>query len=400
MYQRIRSILGTLGVLLTMFINPQVVSAQQILDNQVSYTFAGQITFQVEITSVSPLEEVLVFMRNVGETNTYIGNAIIKHGEATYIHDLTKQPLRAFSEVEYWYVIKTQNNDLQNSDIYTFFYEDNRFGWQILTDGPFRVHWYEGDIKFAQAVLDAAQAGLDKSLSLLNLTTPDQMDIYVYASGLEIQSTLRLAGLDWIAGHADPALNVMVVSLPPGPDQGLEINRQIPHELTHIMIYHTIHAGYDNLPLWFKEGLASIIELRPNPDYYVLLNNAIEKGSLIPITELCDSFPTDASSIYLAYAQADSFSRFLYQQFGSPGLQALLDNYSTGMDCKRGTELTLGEPLAQLESQWIEEISGRTTTEKAVSNLLPWTFLLIIVLSTPALLSIGYLRRRKSTSAA
>lgn len=396
MYQRIQYILGMLGVLLAALISPKDASAQQIQDNQVSYTFAGQITFQVQIKSESPIEEVLVFMRNVGETNTYIGNAIINQEEAIYTHDLNKEPLRAFSEVEYWYAVKTQDNNLQNSEVYTFFYEDNRFEWQILEDNLFRVHWYDGNIKFAQSVLDAAQAGLDKAMSLLDLAIPDQMDIYVYASGMEMQSTLRLAGLDWIAGHADPDLNVMVVSLAPGPDQRLETDRQIPHELMHILISKTLQAGYDNIPLWFKEGLASINELRSNPDYYIILNSAIEKNSLIPITELCDNFPTDASGIYLAYAEADSFTRFLHQQFGSPGLLALLNNYSTGMDCERGPELALNETLQQLESDWMADISGKTVTESAVDNLLPWAFLLFIVLGVPAILSIGYFSRRKS----
>jgi hypothetical protein len=379
---------------------PQATSAQKILNSQVTYTFAGQIEFQAQIQSEIPIEEVLVFMRNVGETNTFVGDAVIMQGEATYTHDLTKQPLRAFTEIEYWYAIKTQDNDFQNSEVFTFLYEDNRFDWQILEDIPFRVHWYEGNINFAQSILDAAKAGLDKSMSMLNLTAPDHIDIYVYASGLEMQSTLRLAGLEWIAGHADPDLNVMVVSLPPGPEQRLEIDRQIPHELTHILIYQTIGAGYAHLPVWFKEGLASINELKPNPDYYIILNSAVEKNGLIPIAELCDSFPTDASGIYLAYAQADSFTRYLYQQFGEPGLQALLDNYATGMDCERGAELSLGVTLKQSESKWRADISGRTTTESAVDNLLPWAFLLIIVLGMPALLSIGYYSRRKSATTA
>jgi hypothetical protein len=396
MHRRIYFIHGLLALILTLISAPQAAAAQQIENSQVTYTFAGQVILQAEIITDSPIEEVLVFMRNVGETNTLVGDAIVKQGVATYTHDLTELPLRAFSNVEYWYAVKTQDNDLQNSQIFTFFYEDNRFDWQILEDSPFRVHWYEGDIKFAQSVLDAAQSGLDKSKSILNLVTPDQIDIYVYASGLEMQSTFRLAGLDWIAGHADPDLNVMVVSLPPGPDQRLETDRQIPHELTHILMYQTIQTGYDHQPLWFKEGLASINELRPNPDYYIILNSAIEKDGLIPITELCNNFPTDASGIYLAYAQADSFTRYLHRQYGSPGLQALFHNYSTGMDCERGLELALGETLKQSESQWIVDISGMTTTESAVNNILPWAFLLIIVLGMPALLSIGYLNRRKS----
>jgi Peptidase MA superfamily len=400
MYRRIYFYFVLLALQIAALSIPQSASSREIVNSQVSYTFAGQVVFRANIESESPIEEVLVFMRNVGETNTIVGGATIENGEATYTHDLTKQPLRAFSEVEYWYAVKTQDNEIQNSETFTFFYEDNRFNWQVLEDPPFRVHWYEGDIDFAQTVLDAAQAGLKKSMTLLNLKTPEQVDIYVYASGLEMQSTLRLAGLDWVAGHADPDLNVMVVSLPPGPDQRLETERQIPHELAHILMYQTIPEGYVHLPSWFKEGLASINELRPNPDYYIILNNAVEKNSLIPMKELCENFPTDASGIYLAYAQADSFTRYLNHQFGLPGIQGLLNNYSTGLDCERGTELGLGSSLKQLELHWIADISGRTTTAGAVDNLLPWAFILMVVLGAPALLSIGYISKRKKPTTA
>jgi hypothetical protein len=125
-----------------------------------------------------------------------VGNATINGGDATYIHDLTLQPLRAFSEIEYWYAIKTPGNDLKNGEPFRFIYEDNRFDWQIMEDPPFRVHWYEGDINFARSSLDSAQAGLEKSETILNLTAPDQIDMYVYASGSRC-NLLRLAGLDW-----------------------------------------------------------------------------------------------------------------------------------------------------------------------------------------------------------
>jgi hypothetical protein len=379
-------------------INSQTASAQEIIDSQVTYTFAGQIDFQAIIQPDLPIEEILVFIRNSGETDTIIGEASFENGQVVYTHDLTQQPLRAFSEIVYWYGIETQGGDIQNSETYTFYYEDNRFDWQLLSDPPFRVHWYAGDVSFARSVLDAAQAGLNKSIALLNLAVPDEIDIYVYASGLEMQSTLRLAGLNWVAGHADPDLNIMVVSLPPGPDQLLETERQIPHELMHILLYQTIGTGYDGLPVWFNEGLGSINELRPNPDYFIILDSAINQDNLIPISDLCESFPTDASSIYLAYAQADSFTRYLQRQFGTPGLQELLDNYAAGIGCERGTEVALDASLDQLELQWRGELSGTTEPENAGGDILPWALILLIVLGAPALLSIGHLSRSKRPS--
>jgi hypothetical protein len=280
------------------------------------------------------------------------------------------------------------------SEVFTFYYEDNRYEWHTLKDALFTVHWYEGEVSFAQTVLDNAQAGLVRARSLLPFPEIQPMNIYVYASGLEMQSTLRLGGLRWIAGHADPDLGVMVVSLPAGPDQHRETERQIPHELMHLLLYQYVGQTYYDLPTWLKEGLASANELHPNPDYYTILTSAIEKGTMIPLSSFCQSFPQD-SSIYLAYAEADSFTRYLYQVYGSAGLDTLLRSYVQGSGCINAPAIALGVSLDQLEKDWRRETFGENALLSALANLLPWAILLVVVLAVPLFLTLASLRSRK-----
>jgi hypothetical protein len=262
----------------------------------------------------------------------------------------------------------------------TFTYEDNRFAWQTLDSDPFRVHWYEGDVSFAQDVLNTAQAGLERARSLLSLAEPaGRIDIYAYASGQEMQSTLRLGGLSWIAGHADPELGIMIVTLAPGPDQRRETERQIPHELMHILMYQAIGPAYYSLPTWLKEGLASNNEPRPNPDYYIILQSAVEKESLIPLIYLCQSFPSD-SSVYLAYAESASFISYLHLVYGPAGLQSLVERYVAGMGCEQAPEAAVGRSLGQLETDWRRTTLGEDVLLSAFENLLPWFILIALAL--------------------
>jgi hypothetical protein len=364
---------------------------------QVDYTFGGQVNFRLQLSPDTPVQEVQIFIRSQGDSETYLGTATLSPEEAIYIHDLTSQPLRAFAEVQYWFQVTTQAGEVYTTPPQAFFYEDNRFAWQVLDSSPFTVHWYEGDLAFGQSVLDAAQEGLSRAQSLLPLPPPEPIDIYVYASGAEMQSTLRLGGLKWVAGHADPDLGVMVVSLPAGPDQHRETERQIPHELMHILTYQSVGSVYSDLPVWFKEGTASANELRPNPDYYIILTKAAESDTLIPLSYLCASFPQD-TSLYLAYAESDSFIRYLYQVYGSAGLGAMLQSYAEGQGCENGSQVALGEDLAQLERQWQREALGTEAVLAALENLLPWFLLLLIVISVPLLLTLLSLRKKKPTS--
>jgi hypothetical protein len=221
------------------------------------------------------------------------------------------------------------------------------------------------------------------------------VDIYIYPNAAEMKATLDLSGVNWVAGHADPDLGVMAVALPAGPEQRLLMDQRIPHELMHILTYQSMGQTYANLPVWLSEGLASIAELYPNPDYQVLLNNAQKKDSLLAMSSLCQAFPRDASSALLAYAQSASFTRYLYNKFGISGFQALLDRYADGLDCGRAVESALRHSLVQLERQWRQETFAENVSLKALNNLLPWFVLLLAALAAPLSLTLGRLRRRE-----
>lgn len=374
---------------------PKRVSAYvQVIETSVDYLYGDHITFLATIKSDSSIEEALIFFLPQGESDTMTGKLIIDtQGEAVYKHNLTNQSIRAFSTIIYWFEVTLADGEIYTSPEYSVFYEDNRYRWQSRESAPFRVHWYEGDIIFGQNMLDIANQSLNWVQNLLSLPAPKHVDIYAYASAKEMQATLLLPDNTWVRAHTDPDIGVMVVSLPPGPVQRLEMERQIPHELMHIMLYEEIGPAYGKLPDWFNEGLASTAELYANPDYLTLLDNAYKNKTLFPMSSLCTTFPRNAPDAFLAYAQATSFTRYLHQQYGSSGLHDLLKHYADGLDCERGIQVALGSTLTQLESQWRSESFGENATLTALYNLLPWLVLLIAALGIPLGLTIRGLRR-------
>ncbi|HZD58082.1 MAG TPA: peptidase MA family metallohydrolase [Anaerolineales bacterium] len=366
---------------------PQAQAQIQVADAQVEYVFGKRINFDVSLQSEEPVQQVNVFIQPEGPSERQVVPATVGPGgrvRATY--DLDQYPLRVFSHVSYWYQVDFQNGETDKSQIFDFFYEDNRFAWEKLDQGPFHVHWYWGDIAFAQDILNTAEAGLMHIQSILPLPPPETVDIYVYKNSQDMQASLRLSGQNWIAGHADPDLGVIMASLPPGPEQKLEIERQIPHELMHVMLYQSAGNSYTNLPAWFNEGLASISELYPNPDYLALLENAGENSSFLPISALCQVFPTDASSALLAYAESASFTRYLYNQYGSPGLDRLRSEYASGINCDRGAQLALGVPLSRLEFQWQRDTFANKAGSNLLNGLAPWMILFAALLAAPLIL--------------
>ncbi len=336
-----------------------------------------------------------LFIQREGNFDTLTSPPLeLTDGAVVHTLDPNRDRIRAFSTLQYWYEITLQNGDSYATPKGSFYYADNRFEWQSRENKPFEAMWHEGDDAFGQSILNAAQGGLHRSSNLLPANDPDRVSIYAYANPVDMRATLQVSDRSWVGAHTDPDLQVMVVSLPTGPEQRLEMERQIPHELMHIILYQKVGASYVNIPAWLNEGLASIAELYPNPDYLILLNSAYEKGNLIPIKDLCSSFPRDAAGAYLAYAQSASLTRFLHKEYGASGLEALLMAYSDGLDCDRGSQVAFGVDLSQLELQWRRDTFGQDPMATATTNLVPWISLLLAVLAVPTLIIISGLRRK------
>ena len=371
----------------------------QVEETGVDYTFGGAVSFRLRLRSDSPIQSATIFFQMAGSTHTETGEAEVTLGEGgeydlRYVHDPNRWPIRAFSTVVYRFDILQQDGQSYRTPDYSFYYEDNRFQWQTLEEDEFVVHWYQGQVAFAQGVLDVAQAGLERVQSLLPLPTPKKVQIYVYSSSSDLQAILSQSGPNWVAGHADPELGAMAVSLPAGPDQRLLMEQRIPHELMHIMLYQTAGKAYANLPTWLSEGLASLAELYPNPDYQILLNNAQERDSLLPMASLCKTFPMDASNALLAYAQSASFTRFLESTYGVDGLKNLTSAYAGGMDCERGATSVFGQSLSQIERQWRQSVFSENPVASGLEKLGPWLLLMAAALAAPLGLIIALLRRR------
>jgi hypothetical protein len=291
--------------------------------------------------------------------------------------------IRPFSTIDYLYVVSLLSGQQFLSDTFSFEYFDNRHTWQTLKQaGLFKVHWFEGDLTFGQAVMDAALYTIENFKQYLVLPNPEEMDIYIYPNQAALQETINLAGQDWLAGYADPDLNLVLTSITPRPDQQLEIQRHIPHEITHVRLYQFLGDSYHNLPAWLNEGLASLAEFYQNPDYKHTLETSKENGSLLLFETLCSSFPANTTDAGTAYAQSDSFVRFIHQEYGSIGLQNLMNAYAQGHSCENGAFESLGNNLSQLESQWWQATFNENPPQSRTS-LLAWIILLIFALLVP-----------------
>lgn len=396
--KQVLSVISTF-ILVTLFSSVPLAHAQSVELEDVVATvkFGEQITFNATIKASISIQSVSIILLDESQGIRQIEPlTIAADGHTEYVLNTRQTVIRPFSELKWSYQFTLADGSSTNSEIFSVRYADDRFPWQTLESGSLRVNWYRGDNSFGQSALAAAQAGLTAVSKLVAVDLAQPVEFYIYANPNDLRATLQETDSEWIAGHADASLGVVMVAVEPGADQKILMEQRIPHELMHVMMSRAVGVGYQNIPAWLREGTATLVEISPNPEYDRVLADAASHNRLIPLDGLCRSFPADMGQAFLAYAESRSFTKYLHETYGSAGMLKLASTYAGGVDCKRGTELAFGDSLSILEAKWQSAVLGKFSFLPALQNMTPYLVLLCLVLFVPFLGILSSTRKKGS----
>ncbi|MBL8100622.1 MAG: hypothetical protein JNK81_15670 [Anaerolineales bacterium] len=385
--------------LVTVLLKPNQVHGQGgiVIENAgVAVAFGNSITFTANIKSSLPIQQASLLFREANEEITRVETLQVGEGGAvSFTYDATQNAFPPFSWILFWFQATLSDGITYTSDPIKFQYYDDRFPWRQVNRVNVTINWYAGDDSFGASALDAAGSGILAMRDFVPISFDDPIDVYVYSNITDLQSTLVSSSNEWVGAHAHPELGVVLVAIPPSSSQFIEMETKIPHELAHVLLYRSLGENYQRQPAWLIEGIASMVELYPNPDYARAMQIASDNDSLIPFTDLCASFPVDAGSAFLAYAQSQSFVTYIRDSYGTSGLSRLMGAYSEGFNCELGATQALGIPLSQLDIRWRETVLGQNVGGVAARNLLPFLLIMLLVLIVPLWSAIDLLRQRR-----
>jgi hypothetical protein len=339
-----------------------------------SHTFGRQMIFNLSAHSDTDITAAALLMRTSDSDRTDIFQAKVTPGKlikAQVTRDLQSQPISPFSTVTYTWRLTDSTGKVFTSPEQKYVYDDNRFNWQTTSRGAIVAHWYVGDLNFGQYIADVSFQALEKVSRGLNAPRPAKVDIYVYTNVNDLQSGLQLGGRTWVSGHADPQLGVVMVIASPDLFGRTSLERDIPHELGHVMIYQLTLAGYDHMPVWLDEGLAVNAELQPRPEFAVALQEAVRNNALIPFSALCASFSLDPNKALLSYAESASLTRYISDRWGSAKVKSLLESYRDGATCEGGVQRELNLSLPELQAEWQKNVLNANPLNTFLQNAAP-----------------------------
>jgi hypothetical protein len=178
---------------------------------------------------------------------------------------------------------------------------------------------------------------------------------------------------------------VVIISVAPDLRANENLQIQVPHELTHVLVYRATGGNYANVPTWFNEGLAVVHQGQRDSSFAGLLAAARDSRQFLSLSSLCGPFsPAEAS---LAYAESESVVSFVRRKFGAEGINRLLTAYAGGANCGSGVQSSLGVSLDQLQAAWQADLAPvPVTVADRLQALAPWLLLAGLVLLAPILL--------------
>ncbi len=347
-----------LPVLLALLSLPAWAAAQSpvnLISSTADYRYGQVMRFSLAAASQTPITQVTLAFSTPGLPTTFTVDLTLpptQEIEITQPVDMTQVHIAPFAEVTFWWLLTDARGDTFSLPPATIQYADDRFRWQQVEGEGVAVHWAEAEPSLAQAALDVIAQAQSRLQTIIPASWPQPLHVYLYPTSSDLRAALRLAGSDWVGGHASPALGVVLVTAPDPLTAPAALQRSLPHELTHLLLYQATGAAYESVPIWFGEGLATWFEQNPNPNYDAILRQAIDANSIIPFSELCLTFPTVEDQALLAYAQSAAMITTIQTRYGNHALTELVDAFADGLRCEAAVQRVLGISLADLTGIW------------------------------------------------
>jgi hypothetical protein len=359
-----------------------VVSAQGgQFSSEAEVTFGQKIQFSLVAKTDLPIKNITLFMRPLAsETPLSVDVPFTQvDGDITASYALETQPVKLapFTAVQYSWQITTEAGEIIPVPAQTVTYQDDRFEWQhLVADEPgtaVSIFWTGDDLEPGQVAHEMVQESVTRLNSLLPIAPHTPLPIFLYPSSADLRSALRLNGHDWTLGHVDPALGVVMVTAVNPKTARNDLDRPLPHEVTHFWLYQAAGSHYDTMPHWFKEGLAVWLEGGDHTAEAALLATAVAEKRTIPLAELCTTFTMEQSP--MATAQSGSLVAFVQAKYGERVLGDLAAAFVNGADCDTAVATLFHQSVAEFEADWLRAQQPQTAVAQFLTRNGLWLLL-------------------------
>ena len=251
--------------------------------------------------------------------------------------------------ISYYWTIRDSNGNTHTDSIQTFEVIDNRFQWQHLSQGFYQVNWYNQPNSFGETILNQVTTNGQRISNNLGGGPQKQINLWIYTSEEDFKGSLPPGTYEWVGGIAFPLINQASIVVTDPTD--ITLSRDMPHEIAHLIFHQRTLLGI--APIWFNEGIAVYNQIYHEPAMNIHFNEALTTHSLLQLAAISRSFPVDANTAYLAYAESWKLLDYMYKTFGQSKMHTLFQAMDSRSNTFNGDlQQVLGLDIAHIENQW------------------------------------------------
>lgn len=247
-----------------------------------------------------------------------------------------------------WLVRDASGNRLETAWQNVEFNDDDH-PWREAVGDNVTLYWYEGDVAFGETLLAVAEDALDTLARDTGAALQQDVDVYAYASTEDLHNAM-LFPQEWMGGAAFPDYGTLAIEAQPRYLPSAQ--RDLAHEMAHLVTYQMTFNPYGDIPTWLDEGLSMYAEGYPSSSFQTALSSAVADDTLLSVETVSSSFPADFDQARLSYAESYSLVSFLIQQHGRDKMLDLLNTFKQGATYDGALLQVYGVDTAGLGNQW------------------------------------------------
>ncbi len=270
--------------------------------------------------------------------------------KAEYVLDTHQDYFPPGSRLTYYWLLTDLAGTTYQTPSQELVYQDTRYNFRELRAGWLTVRWFQGDDNFGRTALAKAQATIDRLGQLYRVQADRPINLTIYPDARTLFTALPPNTQEWVGGQAIPELGTIVLAVAPG--DLAELNRSIPHEVSHQVIYQTTRNPYNVPPKWLDEGLAVLNQQAVDGFLQSAFETARDNRTLYPLRVLNGSFPADRQKSFLAYGQSVQVVRYIMKKYGEGAIGRILEAFKGGVSYDEAVQAGLGIGLDALDREW------------------------------------------------
>jgi len=337
---------------------PATIPGLTVAEDDATVEFPEGITFTLEADSTDSIANLELLYRAPGLETLSVELPPFAAGstelDVEHPIDLRAGELPPGVDVQYRWRITEEDGDVVETPEQTISWFDDRYDWTPLSGPNVTVYTYDADPDFQQAILDAAERTITSLAESYGAEMEQPVRVWAYADKDHLYGALAPNSEPWIAGAAYPGLHVIMAVLPPGDYS--EVERVVPHEISHQVLHQATENPFNSPPQWLDEGLATYWQESGRDRFYSYAMELAATGEVPPLRTLNGTFPYERDGATASYAFSLTAVMYILDTWGDEGMSNLLAAFPEGVTYEDAVQQGLGISFDELDRQWREDL--------------------------------------------